>query len=241
MLVLLFFVLAFAITLFLWGGSMVLQGWLYQDPADRMPLRATAGGSLMALFLTLWCLIDARSGGKYDTLFEFSPIEITNVDSFDSILKTNQPNETIVPYHKKIGTRGSSSDFIDAKGALWAKNTADSMVVAILVRDKDKAEPVRFNANLDPQGNFPRDKTELRFTDAAGRYMMVDSLGRIYRKKTGVLLANLLLNGLHFILWWAVLWFGLRYNLWHAFCLAFAIWLFTMVGIQPMLFTFTRR
>jgi len=239
-LLLVFILLAFVLTLFLWGGSMLLQGWLYQNPAEHMPLRSAISGTIMASFLTGWCFIDARSGGKYDTLFEFSPVEIIEVDSFTSLLKTAQDKELTVDYTKRIGTRGSSGDFFDPKGTPWAKNTSDTMVVAILVKEKDKAEPTRFNANLDAKGNFPRDKTEIRYTDASGRYMPVDSLGRIYRKKTGVLIANLLLNGVHFLLWWAVLWFGVRYTIWQACGLAFVIWMFMMVGVQPVLFNFTR-
>ena len=61
---------------------------------------------LMAAFLTIWCLIDARSGGKYDTLFEFSPMEITDHDSFDSVMKFANGQETIVHFHKQPGGKG---------------------------------------------------------------------------------------------------------------------------------------
>lgn len=220
---------------------MLLQGWLYQDPADRMPIRALLGGTVMAAFLTLWCLIDARSGGgKYGTLFEFSPVDIAEHDAFDSVLKTTTGKQTTIHYQKRAGSKGGSADFVDSKGQPWKKNTSDSMVVAILVREPDKPEPTRFNANLDADGNFPKIASDLRFVDDAGRYMPAESLGRVYRKKTGVLLANLLLNGLHFVLWWMVLWLGVRFSIWHAFGLAFAIWLFLMVAVQPVLFQQTR-
>jgi len=55
-----------------------------------------------------------------------------------------------------------------------------------------------------------------------------------------VLFAALLLNGLHFVLWWMVLWLALRYTIWHAFGLAFVLWLFLMVAVQPVMFGMTR-
>lgn len=248
MLLVVFLLLAFVLTLFLWGGAMLLQGWLYQDPAERMPLRAAVSGTIMAGFLTFWCLLNAHSGGKYDTLFEFTPMELVDHDAFDSVMKKANGDETIVHYTKRSGGTGVTTDFVDGKGQSWKKNTADSMAVAILIQDKDKSEPVRFNANLEHKKEadgvtrpvFPSQLTELRYTDAAGRYMSPDSLGRVYRKKSGLLYANLLLNTFHFLLWWMVLWYGLRFSLWHACGLAFAMWLFVMLAAQPVLFSQTR-
>jgi hypothetical protein len=240
----LFVVLAFVLVLFLWGGSMLLQGWLYQNPADRMPIRALVGGTVLAGFLTIWCAIDARDGGKYDTLFEFSAVESTEVDAFDTVMQSASGQETIIAYHRRAGT----NDFIDDKQQPWKKNTSDTMAVAILINDPDKPEPTRFNANLEitknPDGStrstFPRDRGELRFTDANGRYMPADAPGHLFRKKTGVLFANLFLNFFHLALWWMVLWLCMRFMLWHALGLAFVLWMLMMVAIQPMLFHQTR-
>jgi hypothetical protein len=234
-------VLLFVFTLLLWGGSMLLQGWLYQDPAAQMPLRAALGGFVMAGFFTLWNYVDAKSGGgKYDTLFEFSPMEVTDHNAFDSVMKRAAGEPITIHYHKRAGSRGASADFVDDKGQPWKRNTSESMVVAILLTEKDQPEPTRFDANLDKNGNFPAQASDLRFTDKQGRYMTVDSLGRVYRKRSGVLFAALLLNGLHFVLWWMVLWLALRYTIWHAFGLAFVLWLFLMVAVQPVMFGMTR-
>jgi hypothetical protein len=235
-LVLIFVLLAFALVLVLWGGSMLLQGWLYQAPANHMPIRAAAGGTALAVFITLWCVLYQNNPGKYDTLFEFSPEEVTDFDAFDAVMKKKDGKETVVHFHKRPGAKGSTNDFTDDKGQPWKKNTSDSMCAAILLREKDKAEPTRFAANLDDKGNFPRELGQLRYTDEAGRFMSADSLGRVYRRKTGVLFANILLNLVHFLLWWAVLWIGMRFSIWHAFGLALALWLFTMLAVQPVLF-----
>jgi hypothetical protein len=239
-LALIFALLAFALVLLLWGGSMLLQGWLYQAPADRMPLRAAAGGVALAAFLTFWCLLDARNPGKYDTLFEFSPLEITDHDSFDSVMRKTNGSETVTRYHREPGGRGTTNDFMDDRGQHWRKNTSEAMAVEIRVKEKDKPEPARFKANLDEKGNFPKELTQLRYTDADGRYMSADTLGRVYRRKTGVLFANIFLNAAHFLLWWAVFWLGMRFSIWHACGLSLVMWLFVMVALQPVLFNQTR-
>jgi hypothetical protein len=239
-LVIVFIVLAFVLILFLWGGTMLLQGWLYQDVADRLPIRAAACGTVMAGFLTIWCLIDLRSGGKYDSLLEFSPMEITEHDSFETVMKRANGEETIVRYQKRGGGKGSTSDFLDAKGQHWKKNTNDSIAAAILLHEKDVPTPARFTANLDAKGNFPAELTSLRYTDPAGRYMNADTLGRVYRKKSGVLFANIFLNLFLFVLWWMIFWLGLRFAIWHGFGLALVLWLPFVIAIQPLLFNQTR-
>ena len=70
--------------------------------------------------------------------------------------------------------------------------------------------------------------------------MSGDNPGRVHRKKTGVFLGNLLLNGLHFVVWWMAFWLGVRFQIWHAFGFAFLMWLFTMVAVQPVLFGLNR-
>jgi hypothetical protein len=237
---LVFVLLAFGLIMLLWGGALVLQGYLYQSPADDLPIRAAAGGTVLAAFLTFWCYLDANNGGKYDTLFEFSPQEMTEYDAFDTVMKKANGEETSIHYNKRVGSKGTTSDFFDDKGQPWKKNTNDSMAVAILIKEKDKPEPTRFNAKFDADGNFPRNLIDLRYTDEAGRYMSADALGRVVRKKTGVLFANLFINFFHFALWWAVLWYGMRFALWHACGLALVLWLFTMLVMQPSLFNQTR-
>lgn len=234
---LVFLLVAFVTIFLLWGGSTLLQGWMYQILADKMPIRAAVCGTIVAAFLTFWCFIDSKNPGRYDTIFEFSPQEIVDFDEFESVLKSTNGKEKISTFKKQHGSKGMTSDFTDAKGQPWKKNTSDAQVVAILLKEKDKPEPTRFNANLDAKGNFPN---EIRYTDAAGRWMTAETLGRVSRNKTGLLLANILLNVLHFALWWMIMWYGMRFNLWHALGLAIVIWPFVMIAVQPVLFKQTR-
>ena len=49
LLIILFLVTLVLFALF-WGGGLVAQGYLYQQPADRLPIRALAGALLVGSF-----------------------------------------------------------------------------------------------------------------------------------------------------------------------------------------------
>ena len=57
LLLILFLITLLLFTLFL-GGSLVAQGYLYQQPAERLPLRALSGAVLVGAFITIWVSID---------------------------------------------------------------------------------------------------------------------------------------------------------------------------------------
>src|SRR5438046_250606 len=78
-----------------WGGGMVAQGYLYNQPADRFPLRAAAAALLVGIFLTLWCWLDKRSPGKYDTFFDFAPYETRTYDEFEAVRWLGDPAAAI--------------------------------------------------------------------------------------------------------------------------------------------------
>jgi hypothetical protein len=234
-----FLLLAIVFILVLWGGSTLMQGWLYQSPANHMPARAAAAGAALAAFFTIWCWLDVKNPGKYDTLVNFSTIEVTDHDSFESVMRKKNGSETITVFKKRAGSNGATSDFADAKGHSWARNTNDSMAVAILIRDKDAPAAVSFKANLDAKGNFPSN-AQLIYTDDSRRWMGAEALGRVHRRKSGVLFANIFLNALHFVLWWMALWACLRFSIWHAFGFAAVLWVFLMLAVQPVLFNQTR-
>ncbi len=234
--VLIFVGLAFSLILLLWGGSLLAQAWLYQSPADRMVPRSVVCGSVLAFFLTLWCGLERLTPGKYDALFSFSSTEAIPIQSFFAIQKNAAGVEKKIEFVKKPGGNGKSLDFTDAKGQPWKRNSSEWMVVALEVQEKDKAEPTRFNTKLDRNGNFPKDADPLIFIDASGRKIGSDALGFIYRNKSGLFVANIFLNFLHLALWIGALWYGMRFNFWHAVSGAFFIWILIMLAILPVLF-----
>ena len=69
----------------LWVVTAVAQGYFYQQPVDRLPLRAAAAALLIGGYLTFWVALDRKSPGKYDTFFEFAPYSTTTFDEFDAV------------------------------------------------------------------------------------------------------------------------------------------------------------
>jgi hypothetical protein len=244
-LLLTFLILAFALIILFWGGSMFLQGWLYQNPAERMGLRAAGAGTAVAVFLTFWCWLDVKNPGKYGGLLDFSTTEITDYDEFVSVRKFADGKEEKVTYKKKHGSQGLASDFIGPDNKSWTRSSANYMVVAILIKEPNKEELTRYNANLVKAKRNGKDVEEfpddLRYIEEKGsRFMSGDTPARVHRKKTGALLGNLLLNGLHFVVWWMAFWLGVHFAIWHAFGFAFVMWGFTMLAVQPVLFGLNR-
>ena len=63
----------FALTALFWGLALFVQGYLYNQPADKLPLRALAAGLGVAIFLTGWTYLNTRAThkDKYGVLHEF--------------------------------------------------------------------------------------------------------------------------------------------------------------------------
>ena len=77
------------------GGGLVAQGYLYQEPADRLPLRALAGAVLVGLFIMMWVLIDRGAPRKYDTFFQFSPYTTREFTEFEAVRWTANVDGTL--------------------------------------------------------------------------------------------------------------------------------------------------
>lgn len=247
--VLTFVLLLAALFALFWGGALVAQGYWYQQPADRLPVRAAGAAALVAAFLTLWVALDRSAPGKYDTFFEFAPYSTAGFDEFEAVRwqadpggkglrldPAGQPAETATRY-KRAG--GKSAAFAEnGTGPAFKLSTATDMTGAIVVTPAGGA-PVRFDAELkeDPRTKQKTYFGEKRFVEAAtGRYVRGDQPGVLYIPSTGVVVAALALNALLFVVFFAAFWPGLGFDLWHAVGLAAAFGLATMLLVMPLLF-----
>lgn len=225
--------LVFAVVL--WGASVLLQGWLYNDLANRLPARAAVGGLILALFHTGWTAIYKVDPGRFDTLVSFKTEALDGTyDELQSVRSVNKKEQKPVRFVR----RGSSNDFESAEtGKPWNRSDADGMVVAILVKENGKEQPTRFDANLEPgSGNFrPPEDTKYE-ADGGKRYMDLSALGKVYRKRTLAYVGNFLANFLHLAVWVAVLWPVMRFSLSHAIGFGLILWAVTMLVVQPVLF-----
>src|SRR6266540_192436 len=142
-----------------WGGSLMAQGYFYQQPADRLPLRAAVAALLVGLFISFWVWLDKQHPGKYDTFFLFAgetTREFTEFEAvrwqFDpgarSVKKDAQGNaaETVAKFKRVPG--GKSATFVEeGSDKKFVTHNTEMMTAALLVKDDD-GSPARFNAEM---------------------------------------------------------------------------------------------
>ncbi len=237
------------------GGSIVAQGYLYQAPADRLPLRALAAAALVAAFLTLWVAIDKRAPRKYDTFFEFAPYQTQPFDEFDAVrwvspdgskFRTDaagKPEEEVTKFRRGVGAKAGG--FFDAKtDEPFQMNSSSKgtnlsyMTAAVRVSPGKDAEPVRLNAVLGrDKRSYAAGAEGRKFVEDGGtRYVQADQLGTLFVPSTGTVVLALLINLLHFVAWFAAFWLILQFTPGHAFVLAAAFGVATMLLLMPLLF-----
>ncbi|HEY1187306.1 MAG TPA: hypothetical protein VGE74_06590 [Gemmata sp.] len=257
-LLLVFALLTGGLTALFLGVTIVAQGYLYQEPVSRLPLRAAAGGVLLGGFITLWAAIDKNKPGRYDTFFNFSPYTTSEFSEFEAVrwpavggaLKTDangKPLEEVVKFKRNPGgtqfvREGTSEVFI----LTGSDNSKSFMTGAIRVKGPGDPEPVRYNAIVDddPRNKtktYSRDDERRRFVEEKGeRYVKMVQMGTLFVPSTATIVGSLALNFVLLVLWLVVMWPVLRYSLGHSLGLAAVGTLVTMLLLMPLLFKFNR-
>ena len=232
-----------ALTVLLWTGTALAQGYVYDSPTDGLPWRAPAAAGALTLFLALWTFMDYANPGGTDTIFNYSSEQLTEVPKFWSIRKGDRGEEEILFERHVAGTR---PEYRDANGHVWSRSSS-GMMVAIIVEEKkgDETVKTRFNAEMKDGKFAPRAprgvEQSLRYIEENGsRFMPEDQLGKIVSYRRGRLFLVVLLNAVHFAIWFAVLWPLLRFQWAHALGFAFIGWLVLTLALVPYLLTTSR-
>ncbi|QJW96588.1 hypothetical protein [Frigoriglobus tundricola] len=256
---LVFLMLMLALFALFLGGGLVAQGYLYQNPAERMPLRALAAAVLVAGFMTLWVRIDQRAPGRYDTFFNFTPSSTVEFQEFEAVRWTGagdklkldaggNPVETTVKFKRAVG--GKSGPFLEAgTGEPFKLNGSTTsgtqyMTGAIRVKAADDPEPVRYKVTLkeDPRTKTKTYKPDSKFEEEKGsRYVDAHQMGTLVVPSTGTVVLALLLNFMLMAVWLVAIWPVLRFSLGHAVVFAGALGLITMLAVMPVLFRHVRE
>lgn len=198
-LLLLFFLVTLALFTVFWGGSLVVQGYLYQQPADRLPARAAIAAGLVGGFITFWVSVDRRNPEKYGTFFEFSGEKRTAFGEFEAVRWQRVPAagakkveyakndrgqeiEKVAKVSKHPGGKASAVYIEEGSGkpfqlsGSFPPDNLEMQTVAVVVKGED-GTPVRFNATLDKDARtggliYPRDENRRRFVEEKGsRYI----------------------------------------------------------------------
>jgi hypothetical protein len=234
-------VIGVTVSVLLWVGTAFLQGYLYTEPSSDTYWQAPAAGAVVTLFLLVWCLINVNAAHDqgpgfepYDTLFRFSAVEEYDKRPVDKIWVVRAGARDPQPYESHRTVQGY--EYVD----VITKKPLGSLagVQAILMEDGsgkigEKGEKTRFELNKDS------DRGNSRFVSAQGWAMGENNLGQPSIFRSGLLVANLLLNFLHFAVWFLCLWLLLRFQWGHALGLAIVIWLVMTLIVLPSLMSRT--
>ncbi len=241
-----------------WGGTLIAQGYLYNQPVDRLPLRALGAAALVGSFLILWVMIDRRSPGKYDTFFNIEGEETSQFTEFEAVrwqaVRTGKqitykngpegkPAEIISKVKRGVGT---NAEFIDertgkpfALSGVFPPDNAELTTIAIIIPDQD-GNAVRYLATMDTNPNtgemtYPRDVEARRFVrEKDDDYVRPAQLGVVYVPRT--VFWALALNLVHYFVWFAAFWLLLRFTWPHALLFTIIFGIVTMLLFMPLLF-----
>jgi hypothetical protein len=227
------------LTVVLAAGALFFQGYFYTEPTAGLIWRAPAAAAALTALFAIWSFMAYRSPGSYDALFNFTSTE--DQPRPKKLWSVSQGKKTLFEIRKD---QNGHERYVDAQtNKPWRRSEA-------VIIEEDGQE-VRFDADRDADGNFKAEKSKapkglqwlvgegaelsLRYRDSRGRTMTEDGIGQLSVTRKGVWFVNMLLNLLHFLLWFAVLWLLLRFYWSHALGLAFVIWLIVTIPLLPML------
>jgi hypothetical protein len=213
------------------AGTVILQGYWYDSPVDGITWRSAIAGAVVGLFFAVWCGIESKAPGKFDSFFNFSSRDTVIYDQFWSVRKSDRGTKEIL-YTKSRGDRGTVI-YVDADQRPWQRSL-DGMMIAIIVEENGQRK--RFDAELDEKGNFKfAEGRPLRFVEEGGsRYMTETALGQITTMRYGLLFGNLLWNLVHVVVWFACLWLLMQFQWPHALLLAVLAWLLFVLIVWPV-------
>ncbi|MFL5246014.1 MAG: hypothetical protein ACJ8FY_28420 [Gemmataceae bacterium] len=214
------------LTVFFWVGSLFIQGYFYETSSADLHWRAPAAAGAVTLFIAFFCLLAKKY--EVNTLFEFTSADETKFDQFDSI---RNGKET---HYIKDKSKGKFVEVQDRNRG-WEWNTSEGVVDSLIVKEGDQRTV--FKADLTPEGR-PKDGGKIvRFVEEGGkgRFITTDPFGVITTPRPGLTLLVLLINFLHFLVWFLAIWLLLEYQWPHALLLALPFWAaMTLIALPGM-------
>jgi hypothetical protein len=231
----------------LWAGTLWLQGYIYNEPAEGLAWRAPAAGAALMVFLAVWCFLNYRLGEPgtgelpFDTWWNFSPSETYPAKPWPHFWSVKGGRE-IEYVRRGTGARGGSTQYqyVDPlTNQPWSRESG-GLVDAVIV--EDNGEKTTFKLDL-PGGKFKAGESA-RYVEEGGRHRVLTEenvqRGQLTRFRSGLLLSYVVLNVLFLIVWFVCVWLLLRFQWPHALGLAVVLWLGVMLAIFPLLTARTR-
>jgi hypothetical protein len=239
----------------LWAVSAVAQAYVYQQPADRLPVRAAVAALVVGGYVMCWVAVDRKHPGKYDDLLAFAGYSTSTFDEFDAVRwevdpavrnkaefkkdASGKPAETVTRF-KRIGK--TPPRFADEKtGKEFVLSDGGMLTAAVVLKPDPQGPPVRFNAGFkeDARGKtyFPKGNDGRRFVEENGsRYVSLDQPGVLYIPSAATVFLAILINLGMFAAWYVAFWPVLRFGAGFAALMTLAFAVFTIFVVMPVLF-----
>jgi len=226
-LILLLLVMWLALVGLLVVWTVFFQGYIYTEPVQGIVWRGPVAGSVVGLFLAIWVLCDYKWPERYRTLLDFNSqvdlppypeFRIVNQEGNEEVFKQAK-NEKGRLIYRQDGRLDGREPPTRPQKVIVTENGAD----------------VIFEPDRDPKTNQFKVATglSLYYRDKKGRKMKEGELGEITESRAGNFLANLLINFLHLLVWFVVLWLLLEYRMWHALGMALVAWVALTLFVLP--------
>ncbi len=228
-----------ALTALFLGLAVLLQGYLYSEPADKLPLRAIVAGLLVALVMTGWTYANTRAShkDKYGVIHEATPGEQHTLSEFEAVrrykikqLDGSWKEETI-----KFTRSPSSNTFyeVGTSDKPFEVSKAGYVYPALIVKDGE--EKVRLETVVTEAWTYespekfyrePNGKRYLEGTDP--RFLVIPSAGAY----TNMVLLNV---GL-IVVWFVAFWPVMRFSVGHSLGLMAVFAGVSLFVVMPLLF-----
>jgi hypothetical protein len=227
---LIFLVVFVSLAILLAAGTLFIQGYLYSEPVGDIFWRAPAAAAVLTLFFWFWCFLNYRARDPkatelpYETIFtsaatvDLTPQPVAEIWIEVGNSRAHYRRYTIPVTPVRYEYRDSNSKPL----------TMFTNISAVVIKEGDPKSPaeVRFVANPD----------EDKFIEESGsRYMNVANFGIINTPRPGRSRVMLLINALHFVVWFLAVWLLLRFQWSHALGLAIVFWLAMTMLIMPQI------
>jgi hypothetical protein len=228
----------------LWAAAFLMQSYLYEQIADRLPLRAAIGAIFLGCFYTFWVFVNTRAEfkDKYGVLQEFSPTARTESSEFTAVRQypnskgpDGKVREELVTF-KKSGS-GRNPKFVDDKNQTFRLNDSQYITSSMDVKDA-KGNTARFDALLDSKGAYDQSNGRMaRFIEVGGkRFVEADNPSLVFAPSTAALIGAVALNVMSYLIWIVAFWPCLRFTLGHSIAGAIGFGALMMLFIVPLLF-----
>jgi hypothetical protein len=227
--VLILLVVFVSLAILLAAGALAIQGYIYSEPVGDIFWRAPAAAAVVTAFLGFWCFLNYRAADPkaqelpYETLFTSAATEDPS-EPKPELWAERANGRTHYRIYKFEGVPAHHEYRAEGK-----RLVLDRSIEAIVVKEGDPKQPVEVRFVARPG--------EDKYIEEGGsRFMTVDHFGRIYTPRPGRARAMVLLNVVHFAVWFLAIWLLLRFQWSHALGLAAAIWLAMTMLVGPLIF-----